>query len=239
LDGSLPSDDSRGYLLLDKDFKCLSYRTDIINWLEACRKEVAILPLVREAISHYINLIKYLTNQTTNHQMEDELTILMQENLKSSFAIAGNLQNATQMVATAFCNKIISAINDIGLDCSCNIDFKTNYTGIWIWNPKWKYINIGFQFHSKNRNMIFGFTVKSINGNNPITINDKLKLALKALPNNEKKIGEWWPWFNYMESEFGDWNRIEAFNAIADGRMLKLLVEKTLMLVEMTEGIDL
>lgn len=240
LDGTPPSNESKGYLSEEKgDFRCLSYQSDIIEWLNACRKEVAVLPIVREAITHYINLIKHLTNQTTNHNMEKELTKIMQKNLKASFAIAGNLTNATQIAADAFGEKVITEIENIGLRCSCNIDFSTNYTGIWIWNPKWKYVNIGFQFHSKNHNMIYGFTIKTIDGKNPIPIDPELKLTLKELSNNEKRNNDWWPWFNYMEAEYGDWNKAEAYEAMDNGSMLKLLVERTKKLIEMTAKIEL
>lgn len=239
LNGTSPSEESKGLLIEDEDFRCLSYQDNILDWLEACRKEVAVLPMVREAISHYVNLIKHLTNQTTNHNMEQELTDIMQRNLKASFAIAGNLNHATQKAADIFGEEIVTAIERMGLGCTCNIDFKENYTGIWIWNPKWKYVNIGFQFHSKNHNMIYGFTIKTIDGDHPIPIPAELKSDLKSLLNNEKRNNDWWPWFNYMDSEFGDWNKAEAYDAIADGRMLKILIEKTNKLLAMTEGIHL
>lgn len=239
LDGSPPSEESKGYLAEHIHFKCLSYQSDIIDWLEACRKEVAVLPMVREAISHYINLIKHLTNQTTNHNMEQELTDLMQRNLKASFAIAGNLNKTMQKTADAFGEEVVTAIQSLGLTCDYKINFNQNYTGIWISNPKWKYVKIGFQFQSKSHNMIYGFSIISIDGINPKSIPDELKSKLKELPNNERRNNTWWPWFNSMDSEFGNWNKIEAYEAIAGGRMLKVMTEKVNMLVGMTEGIEL
>lgn len=58
----------------------LSYENDILKWLELCRQKVANKPLIRESISHYINLIKFLTNQTLSKDMEKELTNLILEN---------------------------------------------------------------------------------------------------------------------------------------------------------------
>jgi hypothetical protein len=73
----LPSQTSKGELIEGTHFKCYSYEYHILNWLESCRKEVAIYPIVREAITHYINLVKHLTNQTLNHNMEEELSDLL------------------------------------------------------------------------------------------------------------------------------------------------------------------
>lgn len=240
LDGSAPSDKSKVLLMEDENFKCLSYQESILNWLEACRKEVAVLPMVREAISHYINLIKYLTNQTTNQNMEQELTQLMTTNLKAAFAIEGNLHSALQQISNEFGVEVEKAFNEMGLHCVYDFDFSRNYSGIWIWREEWRYVRIGFQFHSRNHNMIFGITA---NGeeltDGPMQLPIELKTALRQLPNNEKRNDNWWPWFNHMEEPYKDWNRHEAYDAIADGRMLKMLVEKVQRLLKMTKGIEL
>jgi PD-(D/E)XK nuclease superfamily len=240
LDGSLPSTESKGVLVNDEHFKCLSYQDNILGWLEDCRKEVATLPLVREAISHYINLIKYLTNQTTNHNMEQELTQLMTTNLKAAFAIEGNLHSTLQKISESFGTTVEKAFNDIGLNCEYEFDFNRNYSGVWIWKEEWDLIRIGFQFQSKNHNMVYGLT---INGDEkwerPMQIPENLMNELRSLPNNEKRNDSWWPWFNRMDEPYKDWNRYEAYDAINDGRMLKILIEKTNKLLIMTEGIKL
>lgn len=53
-----------------------------MEWLEDCREKAVDKPLIREGISHYINLIKYLTNQTINKEMEEELIELILDNPK-------------------------------------------------------------------------------------------------------------------------------------------------------------
>ena len=59
--------------LKENIYKTISYETDIINWLEECRKESANIPILRESISQYINLIKKLTNQSLNTKMSQEI----------------------------------------------------------------------------------------------------------------------------------------------------------------------
>lgn len=66
-----------GYLKEDKDFFCISYEEDILKWLELCKKEAVSKPLLREGIAHYINLIKYLTGQTMNSELKEELADLV------------------------------------------------------------------------------------------------------------------------------------------------------------------
>lgn len=158
LDGSSPSEESKGYLKEKEDFKCLSYDKNIIEWLEDCRKEVVIFPMIREAISHYINLIKYLTNQTTNQNMEQELTHLIKDNIKAAFTIEGNLHRTLQQLSNDFGVLVKKAFIDMDLHCNYEFNFSKNYSGIWIWKEEWLYVKIGFQFQSRNHNMIYGLT---------------------------------------------------------------------------------
>lgn len=63
-----------------EDVVRLSYKTDIVAWLELCLKETAKFPILRETISQYINLIKQLTYQSTNHIMEkEEMQIILKD----------------------------------------------------------------------------------------------------------------------------------------------------------------
>lgn len=64
-------------LILGDDYFTLSYEKDILQWLEKCRNEVSDKSMIREAINHYINLIKHLTNQTINSGMKKELEQLI------------------------------------------------------------------------------------------------------------------------------------------------------------------
>jgi hypothetical protein len=81
LDGKAPSDESikctdpiTGKLIdLTGKFIQLSYEHDILNWLEQCLKEAVKHSMLRETIAQYINLIKFLTNQSTNQIMEQEI----------------------------------------------------------------------------------------------------------------------------------------------------------------------
>lgn len=64
-------------LISGNHYITLSYEKDILEWLEKCMNEVIGKPMIREAINHYINLIKHLTNQTMNGEMKKELEQLI------------------------------------------------------------------------------------------------------------------------------------------------------------------
>ena len=79
----------------------LSYQTDVRDWLIACRKEAVNVPCVREGITHYLNLVKSITNQNPNSRMTDEISNLVlsssenltsfQELIKCQGAVRGRL----------------------------------------------------------------------------------------------------------------------------------------------------
>jgi hypothetical protein len=78
LDGSKPTNwSTKGKI---ENYKTISYKEDIINWLESCLKESASLPIIRETISQYINLLKVLTHQTTKGNMLEDLKKIILNN---------------------------------------------------------------------------------------------------------------------------------------------------------------
>lgn len=80
-DGCPPSDYStNGGELGEEKYKIISYKYDIIKWLEACKKEAVSLPIIRETITQYINHLKSLTGQTTMEKMKDEIKKLIRKN---------------------------------------------------------------------------------------------------------------------------------------------------------------
>lgn len=100
LTGTLPSRNSVGNLNED-DYKCISYSSDIIRWLEKCREKSVMLPMLRECISQYIYLLKHLTHQSTNKIQEMEIQKLLlasSENFESAETIAAAIQKVKDIV---------------------------------------------------------------------------------------------------------------------------------------------
>ena len=76
LDGLVHDNDftTKGQVAENKDFFTISYKEDILNWLYKCRQLAVDKPLLREGISHYINLVKYLTHTNMDDQVKKEMT---------------------------------------------------------------------------------------------------------------------------------------------------------------------
>lgn len=81
LDGEVHDEEKTASILTKgKDYTTISYGKDIVEWLEHCKEKVVDKPLIREGVSHYINLIKYLTNHTLSKEMEKEMLDLILNN---------------------------------------------------------------------------------------------------------------------------------------------------------------
>lgn len=237
LDGKAPNMSSYGGLKLDEHFKCCSYESDILHWLEQCRKEVAVMPIVRESISQYINLIKYLTNQTLNDNMEKELNKVLINNLEASFIIADNFDHALSELKNEFVESLTSFCMSHNLNCSSNINFDKNYTGIWISKDEWEFVHIAFQFQSYDKVINYGFACQQ----DPIkfAIPLELRSQLNRLPKNEAKLNSWWPWYSHFEEPLNDWSKYNAWHSISDGSMLQVFKEKIEMLLSQSKGLKL
>ncbi len=234
LDGKDPDEKSYGILEKNTHFKCYSYKSDLLKWLELCRKEVVMFPIIRESITQYINLIKYLTNQTINHSMEKELSDLMKNSIEASFIIKNNLRNALHEVAKDFSEQMQVIVEPHGLKCKNGVDFNERYTGFWIFKPEWKFVNIGFQFQNHDKELRYGIAVKK----DPDNLPKDLRQELYKLPGNTIKINSWWPWNNYVDAPYHDWSKYEAWESIGNGKMQTYFKEKIEYLLRISDGIN-
>lgn len=88
LDGKEPTDQSKGGLNAQGGgYQCISYRSDIIDWLQQCAQLAFDKPRVRETINQYINLIQQLTNQNTMEQKQLIQLLTNKENFEQATAV--------------------------------------------------------------------------------------------------------------------------------------------------------
>lgn len=107
LDGSQPSKQSV-YALADNQYRLISYKKEIINWLSSCR-EKSNLPVVSETIDQYRKLVKHLTNQTEQTKMNDEIMHLIKnspELIDSMVLCSKGLESIVNEVNIAFENML-------------------------------------------------------------------------------------------------------------------------------------
>ena len=96
--GDEPSDQSRDTLNAQNgDYQCISYRSDIIGWLQQCAQLAFDKPRVRETINQYINLLQQLTNQNTMEQNKEQLQLLT-ENFEQATVIEQRMSDVRKHI---------------------------------------------------------------------------------------------------------------------------------------------
>jgi hypothetical protein len=142
---------SKGDLILDKHYKNITYKTDIINWLSKCIKESSTLPIVRETIIQYSNLLKKLTHQTMNKNMSDEIVehILKSNNIEAALNIGSNISNLKVSIVEELVKHLNKneELSDLKISIRFNTPNGKKGNGILFRNDGMKY---DVQFYSDN-----------------------------------------------------------------------------------------
>ncbi|WP_452218752.1 PDDEXK-like family protein [Lacinutrix undariae] len=112
LKGEDPKADSCLKLKSGADFFNLSYRDDIIKWLELCLKEVPNFTGLRETINQYILLIKKLTH-ILNKEQQEPLNAIIVEHLEEAQYIADNYQNVLNTIRENFRKELKARLEEV------------------------------------------------------------------------------------------------------------------------------
>ncbi|RPG33259.1 MAG: hypothetical protein CBB72_009970 [Muricauda sp. TMED12] len=237
LDGSDASTESKGELSLDKDYYCISYKTDIMDWLEACLKESAEDPILRESIRQYIILLKKLTNQLSD-VMEKEMHKLVKENYNAAQTISNTVSDVELEATKQFVDEITGRLKkELNDNWSVNADDDLNkpWTGITITNAKWpENISIKLEGQSKMpwQKSIYGIIASEDKVERvPLTTAlEKLKYFQSNFRGNNL-----WP-YNRDILYFNDMNeRSKLFNASQREVLIEFVKKKLLGICEVSE----
>lgn len=102
LDGKDASENSKRNIENGQEYICISYENEIIIWIEKCIEKMANKSIIRETLNQYLNLIKTITNQSTNNNMSEEIKDLINRDFKSASEIAKNYE----MAKNDICNNV-------------------------------------------------------------------------------------------------------------------------------------
>lgn len=186
LDGSSPTS---GKGLIEKQhYFNISYKEDIINWLELCIKEASDKPMLREVIKQYIYLIKKLTGQTINKKMSEEVQNIILRNFSSAEQIVKEFDKIKYKISGSIRNRITEVlISKLGSKYNVFTRNKVGDTNSGIWLELKDYQNTGIYFgiepfsgKGNVRNELF-FGI--------LDLNDKHK---NVFQNHNFKCTRWW-----------------------------------------------
>ena len=220
-DGDEPSNDSKGTLIQGIEFICISYQTEIKNWLEKCIKEMVNKPYIRETLNQYLFTIDSLTNQIFSNKNKMEITKIIKENLKESHLIANTFETARKEIINTFWQNCYNKLKDELKDWE--IENKPNYINSLHYILFHKSENNSAYFYCRcnfnNGEIFYGITP---NKESFDKLNDEKKLNL--IP-EYKTGGLSIKWENFNKINLND---IDILSSINDGNesIINELVEK-------------
>ena len=237
-----PSSNSKGELIEGQNYKRISYEKEIINWLENCQANPQNHSLVKETIVQYIHLIKFLTDQTINKEMEKQLVELFTssiENLNAFYEIYKIKDKIQDALVTQFDKDLKEHVKD-RFKCELTKD-RTQHLGFyWAFENdflKMNNLEMNLIFSSKNFEALFyGFKDKSDKDEN------KDNAKVKTWITNKFKYTEtsYDKWFasRFVGIDYQNWYTDKAAIELRSGTMQKVIFEKLETMFKIAEDAE-
>ena len=237
-----PSEKSLGTLPAES-VTCISYKTDIIQWLEECVKISANLPYIRETINQYIKTIQQLTNTSMATNAEVIRLLKEQNNLAAAFTVRNNLDHALNEIMKTFFEDLKREIEHCCPGVTCTTDHTNNDTWfmdkprILFKHPDWKNVFFAMEFeHSGLRDFTIGFLKKS--EVKDIRQLKEVKELAHQLGYDKKSTGSWF-WSYPSSPDILNWNNAKSIEMLQDGSMIKWFTESVNNVISCSKGLDL
>lgn len=238
LDGSSPSKDSLGEDLKENDIVCLSYKNDIRGWLDRCVELASRTPLVRETINQYISTIDILTNNVMEDNKELLDILSKEENLDAVYDIANNKNIVVnRIINEVFIPKLRDLAESKGVtmgDVCIENWFETSYAGLSFYNPKWKYLELAFEFERRGLGrLIFGFSTKA--GVKSENVKDWEKVQKNY---STKDVNNpCWIWKDFKGNQ--DWDNASGIKDLLNGKTLNDFSRMFDEAIDCVKGLDI
>lgn len=224
-------------------YKSISYEKDIIKWLEECKKEAVAVPILRETISQYINLIKKLTNQNLNKKMSQDIInrVLIDKDSFDSFQALVNSKNEVQkFIIQNDLFRILGSlkIDDLELEFNKEDFLVARWRGFSFTNEKLKSLNVKISFlfnSSKFNTFIFGFykeNTKDFGFNY-----NKIKKEFGEVFNGKIQDSPDWPCYKEY-SNYSDWEILSTLRKVRFGDFEEDLKVKINSMLEIANSIN-
>ena len=161
--GDEPNAESKLNLESCKDYFNISYKTDIVKWLELCLREVPNFTSLRESINQYILLIKKLTN-TLDMEAQEELFDTMADYINESKVIADNYNALVDNIRDKFRTNLKKALEEKLDNSTYKVVYgnpvNKHFSQLWIdfkgkVNHKFRYGIESFSGHGFNDGRLF------------------------------------------------------------------------------------
>lgn len=211
-------------LNLENDIMLVSYRDHVKNWIEKSLEKTHSLPIIRETLVQYLHLIKKLTNQTTNYNMNKEIVETMTNNVEACFEISQNIDAMKKYLFLKFSKKIETKFPNAEI-CVDEINIGICDTGISIQKENWKSHQITLDIYIAGNNFSEIIIGVGVPNQKDINISEKFKEYENQVEYLGKYLNypKWYLLFTYDNfkntSESNFWSNLnsqEFVNLVSD-----------------------
>ena len=221
-------------------YEKISFKNEILEWLEKCKNKVQDIGNLNEAIKQYIEVVKMVTNQHTSNVKNLKELLLKDNNMKLilSSEMKDAIIDSKNEVEKYFWEELKYKLYKNGYNFDyVNYDFKLeeNLDDYIKNNRKWyglKYdlldidTNHKLYFYiEKENNITYGLTIAENGVRKNISKNEEFKEYLEKYSkicswttNNKDKNNPWWLHWNYPKNKinFNEFSSATIFNLIDD-----------------------
>lgn len=232
LEGNKPKPESLGTLDI-KSVNLISYKYHIINWLEECKKQAVEFPLLRETITQYIYLLKRLTNQSINHEMdEDIIKYILKDSNRIDAAI--KIVDSGNAIKFATITKLFENISE-KINISYNHDTDEYFNYYSYKKENWNY-KITFLV-TKNTYKELKIGVLNLEGEerfkNGVLVNKVKEVLADMIVGKDFSVKWNWIWLTTFSAyELASWGEY------VNGSFFEKIVDFTLKMIERLESLE-
>lgn len=197
------------------DYRCISYRYNIISWLEYCEKIANKYPSIRETIHQYIINLKEILNIMDNTNEKALLDVMLEKD--NAYVISDILNRQYEWQFKLLDKYIWSPLENYLKNIDSGIELKPCNEGRCIKIKNWESysIVIGSDRRDDWNNMYIG--IKS---------EQETKDHFEKFTCFNEEPTNLWPYgWSYLPSDLGNWSDAESRNNIIDGKVLDFLNE--------------
>jgi hypothetical protein len=107
------------------DYATVSYKTDIIGWLEQCVPIAEHFPMVRETIKQYINHLKQLTHQDMDAKNKEKIIDMIvsdKQLIESADYVVQIWKECRRKILINVMENATEVAKELGLECKFDVD---------------------------------------------------------------------------------------------------------------------
>lgn len=222
----------------------MTYHHDLLKWLNACRKECIDLPVLREALAQYIQLIKKLTYQRNSDVMDKNIIdhiLKDNDSLENFQKLLSYKDNVNKAVQEAFLSKVRVLVQELGMEYK-NIELeylKTKYQAFSIYTTDMETRNVGI-FCEFDRNNLVNFYIGLgyfTNLETPIAYSDCTKNLIEQNRYKYANNDLGWICHKYFDPLI-NWNNDTVILSMHTEEALETFKTEILLLKDLAESLE-